>query len=158
MREFGRWRDRAIEREIKRNEVWIARGRIYRTWLKLDRWRCWEVSSKLSGQVSRIWPSTDTGVEQVSRYKNIRHKRWGLINPPGVEKLLRGQELSRSIHQESRRCRDCDKKKLGSSTNKPGIERCRAAVKLSICRCWKVSSRYRAICQALMNSFFLLVS
>ena len=122
MRVFGRWRDRAIEREIKRNEVRIARGRIYRTSVNLDKWRCRKVSS----QVSRIWPSTNTGVEQVSRYKNIRHKRWGLIDPPSVEKLSRGQELSRSIHQVSRRCQDCDKKKVGSSTDSQVLRRCQA--------------------------------
>ena len=106
---FRRWKDRGIEREIERNEVRIAWGSIYRTSVKLDRWRCREVS--------RIWPSTNTCVEQVSRYKNIKHKRWGLIDPPGVETLSRGQELSQLIHQVSRRCRDCDKKKHGSSTD-----------------------------------------
>ena len=56
MRVFRRWRDRAIER----NEVRIAWGRIYKTLLKLDRWRCWarcrgfgcwqiQVSSKCQG-------------------------------------------------------------------------------------------------------------
>ena len=34
------------------------------------------------------------------------------IDPPGVEKLSKRQELSRSIHQVSRCWRDCDKKKL----------------------------------------------
>ena len=34
------------------------------------------------------------------------------INPPGVEKLSRRQELARSIHQVSRYWRDCDKKNL----------------------------------------------
>ena len=33
----------------------------------------------------------------------------------GVEKILRGQELSRSIHQLLRRCQDCNKKHLKSS-------------------------------------------
>ena len=40
MRVFGRWRDRAIKREIKINEVQITRGRIYRTSVKLEKWRC----------------------------------------------------------------------------------------------------------------------
>ena len=34
------------------------------------------------------------------------------IDPPGVEKLSRRQELSRSIHQELRSYQDCDKKKI----------------------------------------------
>ena len=40
MRVFGRWRDKAIKREIKRQEVRIAQGKIYKTLVKLDRWRC----------------------------------------------------------------------------------------------------------------------
>ena len=32
--------------------------------------------------------------------------------PRWIEKLLKGQELSRSIHQVLRSCQDCDKKKL----------------------------------------------
>ena len=48
------------------------------------------------------------GVEEQSiRFKNISS-----IYPLAVEKLSRRQELSRSIHQVSRSCRDCDMKKL----------------------------------------------
>ena len=38
-----------------------------------------------------------------------------LIDPPGVEKLSRRQELSRSIHQVLRSCLDCVKKKAWES-------------------------------------------
>ena len=48
------------------------------------------------------------GVEE----QTIRYKNRSSIDPPTVEKLLRRQELSQSIHQVSRNCRDCDKKKL----------------------------------------------
>ena len=44
------------------------------------------------------------------------------IDPPGVKKLSRRQELSRSIHQVSRSCRDCDKKKLKKLDRQQGIE------------------------------------
>ena len=40
MRVFGREKDRAIEREIKRNEGQIARGSLNRPSINLDRWRC----------------------------------------------------------------------------------------------------------------------
>ena len=40
-----------------------------------------------------------------------RHKKRGSIDPLGVEKLSRRLEISRSIHQVSRSCRDYDKKK-----------------------------------------------
>ena len=103
----------------------------------------------LSRKVSRKWPSTDEGVEMVSRYKtNFKDQkldrstkcRGGIeeteeisidphgvetgvekeasdtfngisIDPSGVEDVSRRQKLSRSIHQVSRMCRDCDKKK-----------------------------------------------
>ena len=44
------------------------------------------------------------------------------IDPPGVEKLLRRQDLSRSIHQVSRSCRDYGKKKLKKLDRQQGIE------------------------------------
>ena len=44
------------------------------------------------------------------------------IDPPGVEKLSKRQELSRSIHQVSRSCQDCDKKKLKKLDRQQGIE------------------------------------
>ena len=124
MRVFGRWTDRAIEGEIERNEVQIARGRIYRTSVKLDRWR--EVSSKVLSQVSMIWPSIDTSVEKVSRYKtsDIRDK-------------------ARSIHQVSRSYRG-SRNFLVRSTS------CRGSVEIAIRKDLKsstdsqVSRRYRA--------------
>ena len=48
------------------------------------------------------------GVEE----QTIRYKNRSSIDPPIVEKLSKRQELSQSIHQVSRSCRDCDKKKL----------------------------------------------
>ena len=48
-----------------------------------------------------------------------------------IEKLSRRQELSRLIHLVIDRCRDCDKKQLKSSTDKPGIERCREVVEIA---------------------------
>ena len=46
------------------------------------------------------------GIEQ----QRVKFKNRSSIDPPGVEKLSRRQELSRSIHQVSMRCRDCVKK------------------------------------------------
>ena len=48
----------------------------------------------------------------------------------GVEHVSRGKKFSRSINQVSRRCQDCDKKKLGSSTDSQVLRRCRAAIEL----------------------------
>ena len=46
------------------------------------------------------------GIEQ----QRVKFKNRSSIDPPGVKELSRRQELSRSIHQVSRRCRDCVKK------------------------------------------------
>ena len=64
----------------------------------------------------------ETGVEhnrrqqmqllRICRGTNQQKAKKISIDPPGVEKLLRRRELSRSIHQVSRCWRDCDKKKL----------------------------------------------
>ena len=43
--------------------------------------------------------------------------------------MLKGQKFARSIDLAIERCRDCNKKQLKSSTNKPGVERCQAAIK-----------------------------
>ena len=117
--------------------------------VKLNKWRCREVSSKLSSQVSRIWPSTDTGVEQVLRYKNIRHKRWGSIDPPSVEKLSKGQELSWLIHQVLRRCRDCDKKK---SLEAWQIARCKRGVELAFKISFSRREKHRHECNQACNT------
>ena len=95
-------------------------------------------------QVSRgIETPVEEGVEKWSltvevsmRYRGgvkeqlIRTKNRSSIDPPGVEKLSRMQTHSRSIHQVSRSCWDCDKKKLKKLDRQQGIKevlrRCRA--------------------------------
>ena len=98
--------------------------------VNLNRCRCQEVSRHLSRKVSR------NGRRQL-RYRGgieeqlIRTKNRSPIDPLGVEKLSRMQTHSRSIHQVSRSCRDCDKKKLKKLDRQQGIEevsrRCRAS-------------------------------
>ena len=67
MRRFGREKERAIEREIERNEGQITRGSLNRSSVNLDRCRCREVLRQLSRKVSRKRSSTDIGIEEVSR-------------------------------------------------------------------------------------------
>ena len=85
----------------------------------------------------------------LSRCRGLNFNRYSYL--VGVKKVSRGQKLSRSIDKLSRSYRDCDKNQLKSSTDSQLSRRCRATVKLSVRRC-------RAICLALMNSFFSLVS
>ena len=74
-------------------------------------------------KVSRgIETAIEEGIEEmvIDRYRyrggveeqSIKCKNRSSIYPLAVEKLLRRQELSRSIHQVSRSYRECDKKKL----------------------------------------------
>ena len=49
-----------------------------------------------------------------------------------VEELSKGQKLSRSIHLAIESCRDCDKKQLKSSTDKPGIEWCQGSIEVAL--------------------------
>ena len=69
-----------------------------------------------------VGTSVEEGVEKLvfNRYRyqggveeqTIRYKNRSSTDPPAVKKLSRRQELSQTIHQVSRSCRDCDKKKL----------------------------------------------
>ena len=78
MRRFRREKERAIEREIERNEGQITRGSLNRSSVNLDRWRCREVLRQLSRKVSRKRSSTDIGIEEVSRNNpsNARIEAW----------------------------------------------------------------------------------
>ena len=84
-------------------------------------------------QVSRgIETAIEEGIEEmvIDRYRyrggveeqSIKCKNKSSIYPPAVEKLLRRQELSRSIHQVSRSYRECDKKKLKKLDRQQGIK------------------------------------
>ena len=76
--------------------------------------------------------TVEKGIEEmvIDRYKyqggveeqSIRCKNRSSIYPPTVEKLLRRQELSRSMHQVSRSHRDYDMKKLKELDRQYGIK------------------------------------
>ena len=69
-----------------------------------------------------VEPPVEVGVEKmlVDRCRcreGIKEQKYLIknrssIDPPGVEKISRRQELARSIHQVLRYWQDCDKKKL----------------------------------------------
>ena len=112
--------------------------------------------------------------ETLHKYKNLGRKSdleiWIPVTSIDREVLRRCRALLRQI-QLSRsyrgaveetgafsidppvieRYRDCDNNQLKSSIDSLVVERCRAAVELSVRRC-------RAICPALMNNFSSLVS
>ena len=84
-------------------------------------------------QVSRgIETAIEKGIEEmvVNRYRyqggvkeqSIKCKNRSSIYPPAIEKLSRRQELSRSIHQVSRSCRDSNMKKLKELNRQLAIE------------------------------------
>ena len=76
----------------------------------LDRWgieRCRRSCRGTCRETSRRQLRYRASIE----LQRIKFKNRSSIDPPGVEELSTRQELSRSIHQVSRRCQDCVKKK-----------------------------------------------
>ena len=79
-------------------------------------------------QVSRRCRETNHQIQEQKLNRStkcqeaIKEAETFLIDPPGVEMLSRMQKHSRSIHQVSRSCRDCDKKKLKKLDRQQGIE------------------------------------
>ena len=117
---------RSIERErSKKNNFRIAQRPYIEQVVNLDRWRYREVLRDLSRRCrenARRQLRCREGIEE----QHIRIKNRSSIDPLGVEKLSRRQELSRSIHQVSRRCWDCIKKKAWEARQ---IARYRGGVK-----------------------------
>ena len=82
----------------------------------------------------------------------IRSKNRSSIDPPGIKDLSRRQELSRSIHQVLRICRESDKKQLKNLDKQQGVEevsrRCRATFKNQFFK----SEKYKHECNPTCNS------
>ena len=130
MRQFGR-ENRDVSRE-RSNEMRFKSHREIK--------QCLSKSRQM--KVSRgVETSVKEGIEEMVfdkyRYRGvvkeqiIRYKNRNSIDLLGVEKLSRRQELSRSIHQVSRSCQECNKKKLKKLDKQQGIKevsrRCRAS-------------------------------
>ena len=109
MRLFGRENERAIEREIKRNEGWIAWRSLNRPSINLDRWRCRDICW---GRYREKWSSTDTGIEEVSRNKPSDTRTEARL----IHQLSRSYRGGRNFLDHSTRCREtveiANKKKL----------------------------------------------
>ena len=116
-------------REIKRDRVkWGLNHAdpIYRSLVILNKSRGIERCRALKG-------STDAAIEQVSL---------------GVH----SKKEARWIEELSRSCRDCDKKKLKSSIDKPGIEGCQEAVKIVLKTVFQRKEKHRHECNQTCNS------
>ena len=99
---------RQIERD-QRNERRIAMEEYIDPSVMLDSWGIGRYQGSYRGRcrgTGRRQLRYQEGIEQ----QRIRFKNRSSIDPPGVEELSKRQELSQSIHQVSRRCRDCVKK------------------------------------------------
>ena len=127
MRLFGRENERAIEREIKRNEGWIAWRSLNRPSVNLDRWRCREVSRHLSRKVSRNWSSIDSGIKVVSRNKPSDIRTEARL----IHQLSRSYLGGRNFLDCSTRWREAVKiairKSVRSSTDSKVSRRCRVS-------------------------------
>ena len=100
------------------------------------------------------WRCRESGRQQL-RYRAsieqqwIRSKNKSSIDPPGVEELSRRQELSRSIHQVSRSCQDCDKKKAWEARQ---IARYRGGVEPAFQSSFSRWEKHRHECNPTYNS------
>ena len=128
---FGRETEKYRERDQREMNSGSHRGLIQAT----NKSRQMQVSRGIEGFVK---VGIDDLVARQLRYRGSYRatmsqiQNRSSIDPAGVEELSRMQELSRLIHQVSRRCRDCDKKKMLEKLDKQkGIEevsrRCRAS-------------------------------
>ena len=116
-------------REIKRDRVkWGLNhaNPIYRSLVILNKSRGIERCRALKG-------STDAAIEHVSL---------------GVH----SKKEARWIEELSRSCRDCDKKKLKSSIDKPGIEGCQEAVKIVLKTVFQRKEKHRHECNQTCNT------
>ena len=86
--------------------------------VNLDRWRCQDICRGRCRENGRQQLRYRWGVEEQPN----RNKNRSSIDPSGVKKLSRMQNHFRSIHQLSRSCWDCDKKKLKKLDRQQGIE------------------------------------
>ena len=88
-------------------------------------------------------------LSRICRGTNQQKAKKILIDPPGVEKLSKRQELSRSIHQVSRSYRDCNKKKPWEARQ---TERYRGGVELAFQNSFSRGERHRQECNQECNS------
>ena len=105
----------------------------------LDRWGIERCRGSCRGRCRengrwqlRYWASIEE--------QGIRSKNRSSIDPPGVEELSMRQEISRSIHQVSRRCRDCVKKNAWEARQ---ITRYRGGVELAFQNCFSREEKHR---------------
>ena len=88
-RVIWRCRDRAIEREIKRNESWIAQN-LYK--------KVQQISKDRGVKRCREKQRRQMQLSRRCRGTKQKHMKRSSIDTPTLERLSRIQELSRSIH------------------------------------------------------------
>ena len=66
----------------------------------------------------------------LSSYLEVSTAKTSSMDQGAIEHLSRRQKFSQWIEELSRSYRDCDKKKLKSSIDKPSVKRCRGVVEI----------------------------
>ena len=138
---------RQIKRD-QRNERRIAMEEYIDPSVMLDSWGIGRYQGSYRGRcrgTGRQQLRYQEGIEQ----QRIRFKNRSSIDPPGVKELSRRQELSRSIHQVSRRCRDCVKKNAWEAQQ---IARCRGGVETAFQNSFSRCEKHRYECNPTYNS------
>ena len=141
-------RNKEVLRErSKENDFWITQMPYIEQLVNLNRCRYREVSRDLSRRCrenAHRQLRCREGIEE----QHIKIKKRNLIDPSGVEKLSRRQELSRSIHQVSRRCQDCVKKKAWEARQ---IARYRGGVEPAFQNSFSREEKHRYECNPTFN-------
>ena len=97
---------------------------IYRGSVKLDRRRCREVLIKVSSPVSRIWPSTNIGVEEMSRYKTSNTK----VEARSIHQVLRSYRGDMNFLDRPTKCLGGNEITIRKSLEARQIAKCREGV------------------------------
>ena len=132
----------------RRNERRIAMEEYIDPSVMLDSWGIGTYRGSCQGRcrgTGRQQLRYREGIEQ----QRIRFKNKSSIDPPGVEELLRRQDLYRSIHQVSRRCRDCVKKNAWEARQ---IARYRGGVEPAFQKSFSRGEKHRYECNLTNNS------
>ena len=132
----------------RRNERRIAMEEYIDLSVMLDSWGIGRYRGSCQGRcrgTGRQQLRYREGIEQ----QRIRFKNKSSIDPPGVEELLRRQDLYRSIHQVSRRCRDCVKKNAWEARQ---IARYRGGVEPAFQKSFSRGEKHRYECNLTNNS------
>ena len=98
--------------------------------------------------MSRIWPSVDTGVEKVSRYKTLDTRDEARL----IHQVSRSYQRDRNFLYQSTRCQGGVKIAIRKSLEARQIARCRESVKQAFKNSFSRREKHRHECNQTCNT------